>query len=80
MSFNWFLPSGFPTKTNNVHHIAVYEVQTKLAIISEIGMEPNSLALCGDGFMDFIHRPENKILKILKNSNHNVSEAGSASV
>jgi hypothetical protein len=23
--------------------------------------------LCGDGFMDFIHRPKNKILKILKN-------------
>jgi hypothetical protein len=35
--------------------------------------------LCGDGFMDFIHRPKSKILKI-KNQNHNVSEAGSASV
>jgi hypothetical protein len=23
--------------------------------------------LCGDGFMDFIHRPKSKILKILKN-------------
>jgi hypothetical protein len=23
--------------------------------------------LCGDGFMDFIHRPKGKILKILKN-------------
>jgi hypothetical protein len=22
--------------------------------------------LCGDGFMDFIHRPKSKILKILK--------------
>jgi hypothetical protein len=30
--------------------------------------------------MDFIHRPKNKILNILKNENHNVSEAGSASV
>jgi hypothetical protein len=23
--------------------------------------------LCGDGFVDFIHRPKSKILKILKN-------------
>jgi hypothetical protein len=23
--------------------------------------------VCGDGFMDFIHRPKSKILKILKN-------------
>jgi hypothetical protein len=23
-------------------------------------------ALCGDGFMDFIHRPKSKILKILE--------------
>jgi hypothetical protein len=30
--------------------------------------------------MDFIHRPKCKILKILKNKNHNISEAGSASV
>jgi hypothetical protein len=30
--------------------------------------------------MDFIHRPKSKILKILKNLNHKVSEAGSASV
>jgi hypothetical protein len=30
--------------------------------------------------MDFIHLPKSKILKILKNQNHNVSEAGSASV
>jgi hypothetical protein len=39
-----------------------------------------SNTLCGDGFMGFIHRPTSKILKILKNENHNVSEAGSASV
>jgi hypothetical protein len=25
------------------------------------------IILCGDGFMDFIHRPKSKILKILKN-------------
>jgi hypothetical protein len=25
------------------------------------------LVLCDDGFMDFIHRPKSKILKILKN-------------
>jgi hypothetical protein len=31
------------------------------------------------GFTDFIHRPKSKILKI-QNSNHDVSEAGSASV
>jgi hypothetical protein len=23
--------------------------------------------LCGDGFMDFIHRPKSKVLKILRN-------------
>jgi hypothetical protein len=37
------------------------------------------ILLCGDGFMDFIHHPKSKILKI-KNLNHDVSEAGSASV
>jgi hypothetical protein len=30
--------------------------------------------------MDFIHRPKSKNIKKLKNQNHNVSEAGSASV
>jgi hypothetical protein len=25
------------------------------------------IVLCGDGFMDFVHRPKSKILKILKN-------------
>jgi hypothetical protein len=36
----------------------------------------------GDGFMDFIHRPKIKILKIkkVKNKNHDVSEAGSSSI
>jgi hypothetical protein len=38
------------------------------------------IILCGDGFMDFIHRPKIKILQILNNWNHNVSEAGSASI
>jgi hypothetical protein len=38
------------------------------------------IILCGDGFMDFIHRPKCKILKIVKNQNDNVSEAGCASV
>jgi hypothetical protein len=37
------------------------------------------ILLCGDGFIDFIHRPKSKILKTLKNENHSVSEAGSAS-
>jgi serine/threonine protein phosphatase PrpC len=36
--------------------------------------------LCGDGLMDFVHRPKSKVLKILKNWNHNVSEAGRVSV
>jgi hypothetical protein len=27
----------------------------------------NMTLLCGGGFMDFIHRPKSKILKILKN-------------
>jgi hypothetical protein len=36
--------------------------------------------LCGDGIMDFIHRPKSKILKILNLKNENdVSEAGFAS-
>jgi hypothetical protein len=26
-----------------------------------------TLKLCDDGFMDFIHRPTSKVLKILKN-------------
>jgi hypothetical protein len=39
-----------------------------------------ALFLFADGFMDFIHLPNSKILKILKNLNHNVSEAGCASV
>jgi hypothetical protein len=25
------------------------------------------IILCGDGFMDFVHRPKSEILKILKN-------------
>jgi hypothetical protein len=29
--------------------------------------EARNMKLCGDGFMDFIHRPKSKILKILKN-------------
>jgi hypothetical protein len=36
--------------------------------------------LCGDGFVDFIHRPKSKILKILKKLKSQGSEAGSASV
>jgi hypothetical protein len=37
------------------------------------------LSLCGDGFMDFMHRPKSKVLKTLK-IKINVLEAGSASV
>jgi hypothetical protein len=39
--------------------------------------------LCGDGFMDFVHRPKSKILKNIKRIKKfksHVSEVGSASV
>jgi hypothetical protein len=37
-----------------------------LPYITFIVAEKYSLTLCGDGFVDFIHRPNSKVLKIIK--------------
>jgi hypothetical protein len=39
----------------------------KLAADLLLEIQNNVIVLCGDGFMDFIHRLKSKILKILKN-------------
>jgi hypothetical protein len=40
-------------------------MQTYLEVV--VRVKHHSSVLCGDGFMDFTHRPKSKILKILKN-------------